>query len=259
MSTRRHNATILIADDDVSVIKTLSALLETSNYDLQFASDGLQALQLARDLDPDVMLLDVMMPGMSGIDVCRKVREDPELRHIPIIVLTAFNDRSMLVRALDSGADDFMAKPVAGVELRARIRTMLRIRSQFDTLKKVMDGREELVHMAVHDLRTPLNLIAGASELLSRSAAASLSERQKYHIASIMANVQRLEDCIGQILYLAKSEHGSLVLHPQSVDVVKLLERICSEFRDRAQQQNIRVELSAPLSEFALQIGRAHV
>jgi CheY-like chemotaxis protein len=100
-------STILIVDDAPSARETLLAMLETENYQLHFAEDGFQALQMLVTLQPDLILLDVMMPGLNGFDVCRRIRLTPKLAEVPIIILTALDDRASLLQGIEAGADDF--------------------------------------------------------------------------------------------------------------------------------------------------------
>jgi signal transduction histidine kinase len=137
-------STVLIVDDDLTARETLIAMLEGEGYDLQVAKDGIQALQRLEQLQPDLILLDVMMPGMDGYEVCRGIRSTPRLAEVPIILLTALDDRASLVRGIESGADDFLSKPVDRRELTARVRTITRL-NRYRTL---MEQRENIRHMA---------------------------------------------------------------------------------------------------------------
>lgn len=121
------NACVLIADDDPYNAKALAALLAREPYRLEFASDGPQAVEKALRLLPDAILLDVMMPGLDGFEVCRKLRLDPRLSEVPILMVTALDDRESRLRGLEAGADDFLSKPVDSLELRARLRTTVRL------------------------------------------------------------------------------------------------------------------------------------
>lgn len=114
-------STVLIVDDEFSGRQTLESVLEGDGYHIEMAENGLQALEKVRALQPDVVLLDVMMPGMTGYEVCQKIRSDPLIAEIPIIVLTALDDRDSLLTALKAGADDFITKPFDRYELRARL------------------------------------------------------------------------------------------------------------------------------------------
>jgi DNA-binding response OmpR family regulator len=118
---------ILIVDDDATVRDTFEALLHQHGYRLVFASSGAEALAQAATLQPDVILLDVMMPQMDGFEVCRRLRSDPRTAEVPIIIVTALDDRASRIRGIEAGADDFLSKPVDRVELRARLRTITRL------------------------------------------------------------------------------------------------------------------------------------
>lgn len=118
---------ILIVDDAPLGRETLASLLAFPEYELAFAADGPTALALSEALTPDLILLDVMMPGMSGFEVCRQLRSHPRLSEVPIILVTALDDRESRLEGLDAGADDFVTKPIDRAELRVRVRTVTRL------------------------------------------------------------------------------------------------------------------------------------
>ncbi|HET7143269.1 MAG TPA: response regulator, partial [Anaerolineales bacterium] len=118
---------ILIVDDEPAGRQTLESILEGQGYRLEMAENGLEALEKAGQLLPDVILLDVMMPGMDGFEVCRRIRSNPALAEIPIIFLTALDDRQSLLDGLASGADDYITKPYDRFELRARLLGITRL------------------------------------------------------------------------------------------------------------------------------------
>src|SRR5215211_7623502 len=120
-------STVLIVDDDPTARETLIATLEGERYELHEAKDGIQALEMLKQLQPDLILLDVMMPAMDGFEVCRRIRDTPQLAEVPIILLTALDDRDSLLRGIESGADDFLSKPPDRRELVARVRTITRL------------------------------------------------------------------------------------------------------------------------------------
>ena len=137
-------STILIVDDEASARETLIAMLEGEDYELQLAKNGFEALKMLGNIKPDLILLDVMMPGMDGFEVCRRIRSTPQLAEVPILILTALDDRGSLLRGIESGADDFLTKPVDRQELKARVRTITRL-NRYHTL---VEQRENLRHMA---------------------------------------------------------------------------------------------------------------
>ncbi len=118
---------ILIVDDEPLGRETLRALLHGKGHRLIFAGSGQEALELAETWKPDLILLDVMMPGMDGFEVCRRIRQTPSLAEVPIVMITALGDRASRIKGLNVGADDFITKPFDRTELRARIRTILRL------------------------------------------------------------------------------------------------------------------------------------
>ncbi len=119
---------ILIADDNPQILELLEAYLEPLDVDVHLASDGEQTLAAVERHTPDLLLLDIMMPKRSGFEVCRSLKEDPRYRDIPIIMVTALNETGDVERARESGADDFLSKPVNKIELLGRVQNLLKLR-----------------------------------------------------------------------------------------------------------------------------------
>jgi two-component system cell cycle response regulator len=118
---------VLMIDDEPTALEALKALLESEGYRLECATNGVEGMGMACDLQPDVILLDVMMPDMDGLEVCRRLRVDPQLAEVPIVMVTALDDQASRLQGIDAGADDFISKPYNKSELRARIRTITRL------------------------------------------------------------------------------------------------------------------------------------
>ncbi len=131
---------VLIVDDEFAGRETLQSILEGEGYQLEMAENGPQAIEKAKYFLPDVILLDVMMPGMTGFEVCRRIRNDPQVAEIPIIILTALDDRDSLLEALKAGADDFISKPFDRYELRARLVGITRL----NRYRKLLEERTKL-------------------------------------------------------------------------------------------------------------------
>jgi len=121
------NSIVLIIDDEPAAREGLEALLAGENYQLELAVNGLDGLAKAAQVAPDVILLDVMMPGMDGYEVCRRLRADPQLGEVPILMITALDDREARLEGIRAGADDFIAKPYDSVELTARLQSLTRL------------------------------------------------------------------------------------------------------------------------------------
>jgi diguanylate cyclase len=145
-------STILIADDDIVARMALEMLLEPDGYELIFATDGPEALEKAEKLLPDLILLDVIMPTMQGFEVCRRLRANPTLADLPIVMITGFSNRETRLQGIEAGADDVISKPYDQVELRARVRTITRL----NRYRRLLDSAEKLNRLANYDALTNL-------------------------------------------------------------------------------------------------------
>jgi two-component system sensor histidine kinase/response regulator len=233
---------ILVVDDEPSAQATIEALLFREEYDLIFLASGQEALARMGEVNPDVVLLDVMMPGMDGLEVCRRLKADERWRHVPVIMVTALDSKQDLARGLGAGADDFLHKPVNGIELRARVRSMLRIKTQFDELQATLRLREDLADMIVHDLRNPLTVISLRSSLLRKKLD---DPNDLKSVDDIRAQARRLDTLLNDLLAQAKMREGKLLLSRSAVDVNQLV-------RETAEAQGAvarsgRIELTTDL------------
>ncbi|MEI2611202.1 MAG: response regulator [Candidatus Promineifilaceae bacterium] len=233
---------ILIVDDDVTARQTVEMLLLRQGYDLQFATNGAEALTCLETLAPDVILLDVMMPGMDGFAVCQQIKTHQQWQHIPIVLLTALDGKEDMVRGLDAGADDFIHKPVSGPELRARVRSMLRIKQRHDELQTTLQLREDLANMIMHDIRNPLTTLNVYCDLLAPAVSPAGNEA----FQAITAQVNRLSSFVTDLLLMAKMEHGKLVLQRTPVDVNATVRLVYENYWPLAQQRDIRLVLELP-------------
>ncbi|MCE2927972.1 MAG: PleD family two-component system response regulator [Rickettsiales bacterium] len=128
-------AQILVVDDVPANIKLLEAKLASEYYDVIAAKDGFEAIRETKEKKPDLVLLDVMMPGMDGFETCKKLKEDPEISHIPVVMVTALSDKADRLKGLEAGADDFLTKPINDTALFARVRSLVRIKLLLDELR----------------------------------------------------------------------------------------------------------------------------
>ncbi|KPK04064.1 MAG: hypothetical protein AMJ56_18105 [Anaerolineae bacterium SG8_19] len=240
-------STILIVDDESVARDILEGFLFREGYDLVFAADGAEALASVEKSPPDAILLDVMLPGMDGFEICRRLKGDRRWRHIPIILVTALGGKEDLIRGLDAGADDFLRKPVNDLELRARVRSLLRIKQQYDELQAALMMREDLAHMIVHDMRTPLSAIIGYSELLLLQS--SMPPEYAGTMDKIHTQARRLNSFMNDMLMVAKMEADQLVLNPIPVDIALLLRGVKESHEVIARSKRIEFDLDLPMEQ----------
>jgi len=172
-------ARILVVDDIDANVRLLQAKLQAEYYDVLTAYDGVTALAIAAAEKPDIVLLDVMMPGMDGFQVCRRLKEDPETRHIPVVLVTALDGRADRITGLEAGADEFLTKPIDDLMLFARVKSLTRLKVVIDELRqREASGRR-------------IGVIAGAASRLGGTGGRVLivddQERQAQRIAGELA------------------------------------------------------------------------
>ena len=136
--------TVLVVDDNVQNLELIQAYLEELEVNTVAAYDGQEAMDCVRKKEPDLILLDVMMPKMSGFEVCKRLKKDPKTSDIPIIMVTALNELGDIERGIDSGTDDFLTKPVNKWELITRVKTMLKLKHLSDKLERTLAYLSEI-------------------------------------------------------------------------------------------------------------------
>jgi len=161
---------ILVVDDQPANLRVVSALLARHGYDVLTAASGEEALAVASAQRPDLLLLDMMMPGMDGFALLAEVKQQPELLRVPVVFLTAAHDRELLLRAFDAGAVDYVTKPFMPEELLARVNAHVGLKLTRDRLERVARERQELVNLVAHDLKNPLTSVLFASDILLSDA-----------------------------------------------------------------------------------------
>ncbi|HEX6036032.1 MAG TPA: response regulator [Anaerolineales bacterium] len=231
---------MLIVDDDPTAREALVAILEGEGYELEQAKDGIQALQLLKQLQPDLILLDVMMPAMDGFEVCRRIRATPPLAEVPIILLTALDDRDSLLRGIESGADDFLSKPPDRRELVARVRTITRL-NRYRTLleqrenirrmaERVVAAQEEERHRISRELHDDLGQALTTHLIALRNLQQDLSLPAQTLFERLQALYDQSYEIFGKIRSIARD------LRPPVLDALGLrvaMQTYCTEFTRR--------------------------
>jgi signal transduction histidine kinase len=240
-----HGARILVVDDDPLARRSLRAMLERGYYQVETAEGGAEALALLPTYQPELVLLDIQMPGMDGLEICQRIRDMPGGELLPIIFLTGDERPEIHAQALRVKGDDFLRKPVLSAELIVRIRSLMRLKrlqaeveAERDNLLDLQKQREQLFHFIVHDLKNPLSAIQVGLELLGGTEAIGPAAGQQ---------VRRLQDTAGHmgrmiqnILDIGRAEQVGLDLRKTRISlsswIPHLLKEVESQARSRGHQ-----------------------
>jgi two-component system sensor histidine kinase/response regulator len=239
-----NQPSILVIDDEPDNFDVVETLLDGKNYQLYYASSGEQALNRLDSFQPDLILLDVMMPDLDGMEVCQRIKADPQWQAVPIIMVTALTAKEDLAQCLATGADDFISKPVNGVELRARVNSMLRIKQQYDSMQVLLKLREDMVNMIVHDLRNPLASVILGAKILQFPGLSS--EQQQGKVEQILLAGQQLQSLIDSLLIMAKLESGKIVLNYTKLDLRQVCMSALGDAEAMAAQKNLTLIRELP-------------
>ncbi len=222
---RAEAGSILLVDDTPENLRLLAGMLASHGFDARAVTSGTDALDAVAHEVPDLILLDVTMPGMSGFDVCARLKARPEWRDIPVIFLTALTDVSDKVKGFEAGGVDYITKPFQLDEVRVRVTTQLALRrARLDlerTIQKLRElerMRDNLTHMIVHDLRSPVTAIGGYLKLLSLGAN-QFTEDDQQSISAALEAVDWMTEMISSLLDVNRMESGELPLVKGSVDL----------------------------------------
>lgn len=246
-------ANILVVDDMAENLRLLASILEPLGFEVRPVTSGRQALAAAEQAPPDLVLLDVSMPEMSGYEVCEAFKAQPELREIPIIFLTAHSDIADKVKAFSVGGVDFISKPFHPEEVQARVKTHLALRrahlelsDSYLKLRQLEQLRDDLVHMVVHDMRSPLTVLVGHLNFL-RDDSSGLSKEGAEDLNAAIMGAQALARMTNELLDVSRMEEGTLPLRPTEQDLADLAAQVRRSFEGLERGRRIELEASEPL------------
>ena len=241
---------VLIVDDVISNVLLLKVLLNNEKFQIVTASNGTEALAQVKKEKPDLVLLDVMMPDISGFDVAKQMKADPEMSDIPIIFLTALNSTADIVKGFQVGGNDFISKPFNKEELIIRVTHQISlvaakriIVAQTEELRKTIMGRDKLYSVIAHDLRSPMGSIKMVLNLPSETIG-----EEMYELLT-MAN-QTTEDVfslLDNLLKWTKSQIGKLKVVYQELNMVEVVEGVSEIFTMVAGLKNIKIVQDMPV------------
>jgi signal transduction histidine kinase len=249
---------ILVADDVPANVELLFDQLHVLGFRAVASYDGPSALRVCAERHPDLCILDVSMPAgdlgvddrSTGFEVCRRIKRDPRTARIPVIFVTALNDTTDRVKAIEAGGDDFLTKPHNRLVLGARVRSLLKLKAATDALeeslrkqKELEKVRDDLMKMIVHDLKSPLTSVIGAMEMLIDGDFGPLTGDQRKALGDTEKRAQDLLGLIEDLLEVARLEESRLALHLAPLAPTVLLDEVAREWEIRVQQERARLQI----------------
>ena len=252
---------VLIVDDVISNVLLLKVLLTNEKFNIVTAGNGTQALEQVKKEKPDLVLLDVMMPDISGFEVAQQMKADPEMSEIPIIFLTALNSTADIVKGFQVGGNDFISKPFNKEELIIRVTHQISlvaakriIVAQTEELRKTIMGRDKLYSVIAHDdLRSPMGSIKMVLNMLILNLPSETIGEEMYELLT-MAN-QTTEDVfslLDNLLKWTKSQIGKLKVVYQDINMVEVVEGVSEIFTMVAGLKNIKIVQDVPVADVAV-------
>lgn len=232
---------ILVVDDLPDNCFLIQALLQEEGYHIDTLNSGMAALEYIERHPPDLLLLDVMMPGMDGYEVTRRIRANTKLPFMPILLITAHNQPSV-AQGLDTGADEFIRKPVEVDELVARVRSLLRLKHSVDERDQIARQREDFVSRLTHDLRTPLVAADRMMTLFQQGALGEMTPEMKEAVNIMIRSNHNLLTMVNTLLEVYRYEAGRKKLTFTSVDLAELVQEVLGELNPLAAEKKLSLE-----------------
>jgi two-component system sensor histidine kinase/response regulator len=256
---------ILVVDDTPQNVQVLSNLLHNAGYQVLAAFNGKDALDMAQERQPDLILLDIIMPEMDGFETCKRLKDDDETNNIPIIFLSALSEVEDKVKAFELGGQDYITKPFQQKEVLARVRTHLRLyklekerlrhikqlERQKQQLEKLSKTKDEVLRIVSHDMRNPLNGVIGLSNLLRTDSEMITEEEQEELLQAIENSGEQMLAIVNDLLDAARIESEELKVQREKVILQELTDQVLSMQLPTARHKDIdlKVELDRPEAE----------
>lgn len=232
---------ILIVDDNKSNLQILKYILLEHNYEVIISKTGLEAIQLAKQHFPDVVLLDIIMPDISGYDVCQKIKSHPENADTPIIFLTAQNDTNSLVKSFEAGGNDYISKPYSRDELLMRLKYQIDFQKSKKELKKLNALKDKYFSLITHDLKAPFANVFNLSELLLMNKDKYNSEHLHQYLELIYQSTKNGIDLLENLSQWTRSQSNRLKFNSIKISLDIIIKDIIRLFTPIVQNKKIKL------------------
>ncbi len=245
----KNTPDILIVDDTPMNLKVLGDMLMSAGYAVRFAPNGELALRAAELEPPDLVLLDINMPGLNGYEVCERLKANETLRDIPVIFISALHETAEKVKAFDVGGVDYVTKPFHTQEVLARVKTQLRqiylqreLQDQNLQLTKLEQLKNDLTNMIVHDLRSPLTGLIGNLSMLQDGPESEMDESTEEMIGQASDCASLLSEMVTTLLDVSRLETNKMPLSIESADIRELAKAAVDSLGALSQSHRLNVE-----------------
>ncbi|MGQ1909570.1 hybrid sensor histidine kinase/response regulator [Marinifilum sp. RC60d5] len=238
--------TVLVVDDNPNNLKIVALTLRELNFKIVIATNGKDALNLVGRTNPDLILLDIMMPEMDGFEVCKILKSKKENENLPIIFLTAVGEKSKIVKGFELGGVDYITKPFNKEELIIRIKTHLELKFTRDELQETSDHlsdlnklKDKMFSVIGHDLRGPLGNIKMTLDFLDKDFFEYGSDDYKETMKTLVQSSEDVSELLENLLGWAKSQSGVLKFHPEDIVLEELVESTYFMFKNNLNMKKI--------------------
>ena len=257
---QRRAPTVMVVDDEPANVQLMAALLAEGGYDVLPATNGAEALEITAIRKPDLALFDLKMPGMDGVQLCRRFRETPELAAVPVIFVTGVADEDELVRCFEAGAVDFLTKPIRIAELLQRVRTHLELKFSRDRLIIKARDCDSLTAMVAHDLKSPLASIRFSVQMLAEEPLLK-EERLQDLLAALVDSTDHTLAFIDDFLNRNAAANTVDLDAFKPFAVKEMLQQVVERYDYYGSEKKIRVELdpAEPAEAFGDVLAAEHV
>jgi two-component system, sensor histidine kinase and response regulator len=245
------NPKILLVDDNPVNIRVAANILQDHHYNISFSTSGKDALEKVDMIDFDLILLDIMMPGIDGFEVCTILKRNPKTREIPVIFLTARTEPENVVKAFDLGGADYVVKPFNGKELLARVETQIRLEKSRKSLealnnelKASNDTKDKLFSIISHDLLGPIGNIRESLDLIASDKVEMDRQHLVEFIKAMWKTTSNAYNLLENLLYWARNQQGRMVYNPRRLDLNQLIHETFALLAGMADNKNIILKTS---------------
>jgi len=235
-------ASILVVDDNPQNLQLMGSIIYEKGYNVSASSSGEQALQAISQQAPDLILLDIKMPGMNGFEVCKTLKANPATKDIPIIFLTAITDAEILMHSFNLGAVDYITKPFNKGELLARIATHVELKLSQEKLKELNTTKDKFFSIISHDLRNPTSALKSLLEQMTTNYSTFSKEEITHFLTGLQDASENLFGMLEELLLWSKSQWGVLEMKPEKLNLKAVIEKNITNCNAASEVKNIQIK-----------------